>query len=254
MSKAVITEQYLTDIANAIRTKTGETANYTPPEMANKILTIPSGGGGAPVLQNKSHTPTETSAQITADSGYDGLGTVTVSGITPTYVGTGVTRKSAETFTPSTTNQTIAANQYLTGAQTIAGDADLVASNIKHDTSIFNITGTFGMKIEEIINAPSERGTTISFTGLKAQPKAFACNLEFQGTFNSARTVYSMIFDGTTLSNCTSYRSGSSLLCYKYTTCTWTYNNGTLTITSPSTGSVGYFQPYDYHLIYFYEE
>jgi hypothetical protein len=110
------------------------------------------------------------------------------------------------------------------------------------------------MKMESIENAPSARGTTISFTGLKAEPKAFACNLEFQGSFTSARTVYSMIYNGTTLSNCTSYRSGSTMLCYKYTTCTWSYNNGTLTITSPSTSTVGYFQPYNYHLIYFYEE
>lgn len=175
-------------------------------------------------------------------------------GITSTYVGSGVTRKSAETFTPGTAAQTISANQYLTGAQTIVGDTDLAANNIKHGINIFNVTGTFGMKIESINNAPSGRGTTISFTGLKAEPKAFACNLEFQGSFTSARTIYSMIYDGTTLSNCTSYRSGGTLICYEYTTCTWTYNNGTLTITSPSTGSVGYFQPYNYHLIYFYEE
>ena len=90
MPKAIITEQYLTDIANAIRTKTGETTSYTPPEMANKILTIPSGGGSTPVLQNKTHIPTETTTTITADSGYDGLGVVTVNGITPTYIGSQV--------------------------------------------------------------------------------------------------------------------------------------------------------------------
>ena len=232
----------------------GETTTYTPAQMAPAILAIPTGGGGANLQTNKNFTPSETSTQVTPDAGYDGLLKVTVAGITPTYVGSSVTRKASQTYTPGTVNQTISANQYLTGAQTIAGDSDLIASNIKHDVNIFNVTGTFGMKIEEIISAPEDRGTTITFTGLKAQPKAFACNLEFQGSFTSVRTVYSMIFDGTTLSNCTSYRSGSTMLCYKYTTCTWTYNNGTLTITSPSSGSVGYFQPYDYHLIYVYEE
>lgn len=43
MSKAFITEQYLTDIANAIRTVEGSTTNtttYTPPQMANAIKNI----------------------------------------------------------------------------------------------------------------------------------------------------------------------------------------------------------------------
>lgn len=196
--------------------------------------------------------PSETAQTITSGKYLEG--NIIISGITSTYVGSDVTRKNSETFIPSTTNQTIAANQYLTGVQTIQGDADLIASNIKHDVNLFNVMGTFGMKMESINSAPASRGTTISFTGLKAQPKAFVCNLEFEGSFTSARTVYSMIYDGTTLSNCTSYRSGSTMLCYKYTTCTWSYNNGTLTITSPSTSTVGYFQPYNYHFIYFYEE
>lgn len=221
--------------------------------MANAILSI-STDSGQVNLQNKTITPTENQQTINCDSNYDGLGTVTVNAINSTYVGTGVNRQATQTITPSTSNQTIAANTYLTGTQTIIGDADLTAANIKHEVNIFGIAGTFGMKIESIETAPTDRGTTITFTGLKAQPKMFACNLEFQGSFTSARTVYSMIYNGTTLSNCTSYRSGSTLLCYKYTTCTWTYNNGTLTITSPSTGSVGYFQPYTYHLIYCYEE
>lgn len=60
----------------------------------------------------------------------------------PTYVGADVPRKAAETITPGTENQTIAANQYLTGAQTIKGDGNLSAGNIKKGTSIFGVTGT----------------------------------------------------------------------------------------------------------------
>lgn len=51
--------------------------------------------------------------------------------------------KAAATITPSTANQTIAAGQYLSGVQTIAGDADLIAGNIKKGVNIFGITGTF---------------------------------------------------------------------------------------------------------------
>lgn len=60
----------------------------------------------------------------------------------PTYVGADVPRKAAATITPGTANQTIAANQYLTGAQTIKGDSNLVAANIKKGASIFGVTGT----------------------------------------------------------------------------------------------------------------
>lgn len=45
MSKAVITESLLTDIADAIREKTGESSAMTPSEMATAIAGI-SGGGG----------------------------------------------------------------------------------------------------------------------------------------------------------------------------------------------------------------
>ena len=75
-------------------------------------------------------------------------GVVTAGVSTAGYLGTGATKtlqlntKSAATIIPSTTNQTIAAGQYLTGIQTIKGDANLVAANIASGVSIFGVTGT----------------------------------------------------------------------------------------------------------------
>lgn len=66
-----------------------------------------------------------------------------IQGALPTYVGDSVTKKAAATYTPGTTNQTIASGQYLTGAQTIKGDPNLKAANIKSGTSIFGVTGTY---------------------------------------------------------------------------------------------------------------
>lgn len=50
--------------------------------------------------------------------------------------------QAAQTITPGTTNKTIAAGRYLTGTQTIRGDANLTADNIKSGVSIFGITGS----------------------------------------------------------------------------------------------------------------
>ena len=102
-----------------------------------------SSGGNTPNLQTKTVTPSESTQTVSPDSGYGGLSQVTVNAISTTYVGSGVTKKAAATYTPSTSNQTIAASQYLSGAQTIKGDANLVAGNIKSGVSIFGVTGTY---------------------------------------------------------------------------------------------------------------
>lgn len=54
-----------------------------------------------------------------------------------------LTVQGAQTITPGTAVQTIAAGRYLTGAQTIQGDANLVAGNIKDGVSIFGVQGTY---------------------------------------------------------------------------------------------------------------
>lgn len=99
-------------------------------------------GAGATKMQEKAVTPSESQQVITPDETYDGLSKVTVGAISKTHVGSGVTKKSAATYTPGTSNQTIGANQYLSGAQTIKGDSNLVAGNIRSGVSIFGVTGT----------------------------------------------------------------------------------------------------------------
>lgn len=75
-------------------------------------------------------------------------GVVTSSVGTSGYLASGtnktlqLTTQSAQTITPTTTNQTIASGKYLIGTQTISGDANLVAENIKKDVTIFGVTGT----------------------------------------------------------------------------------------------------------------
>ena len=80
MAKVLISDQYLEDIANAIRNKNGSQNTYTPAQMASAITAI--SGGSAPILQNKTITPSASQQIITADNGYDGLGSVTINGDT----------------------------------------------------------------------------------------------------------------------------------------------------------------------------
>lgn len=51
--------------------------------------------------------------------------------------------KAAATYTPTTSDQVIASGQYLAGAQTVKGDANLVAGNIKSGVSLFGVTGNY---------------------------------------------------------------------------------------------------------------
>lgn len=51
--------------------------------------------------------------------------------------------KAAAGYRPGTKAQTIAAGQYLSGAQTIEGDANLIPANIRRGVSIFGVAGGY---------------------------------------------------------------------------------------------------------------
>lgn len=99
-------------------------------------------GAGAAKMQEKSVTPSESQQTVAPDSGYDGLSKVTVGAVSSSYVGSSITKKSAQTYIPGTSDQTITSGQYLNGVQTIKGDTNLVGSNILSGKSIFGVTGT----------------------------------------------------------------------------------------------------------------
>ena len=51
--------------------------------------------------------------------------------------------QDAQTITPGTADQTISSGKYLSGIQTIKGDANLLPENIKKDILIFGVAGTY---------------------------------------------------------------------------------------------------------------
>lgn len=73
-------------------------------------------------------------ASITQEAGYVAGGTKT----TKLQQNT----QAAQTIVPSTADQTISAYQYLTGKQTIKGDANLIPENIVSGVSIFGVEGS----------------------------------------------------------------------------------------------------------------
>jgi len=118
-------------------------AYYVISAVANGSATAPASiSGTAASVSTGTNTLTLTktvSVTPTVSAGYVSSGTAGNSSVSLTA---SVTTKAAATITPTTTNQTIAAGTYLTGAQTIVGDADLVGSNILSTANIFGVQGT----------------------------------------------------------------------------------------------------------------
>ena len=79
------------------------------------------------------------SVQPTVHAGWVSSGTAETATV---IVAASVPTKAAATITPTTSDQAIASGTYLTGAQTIKGDANLVAGNIASGVTIFGIVGT----------------------------------------------------------------------------------------------------------------
>lgn len=86
-------------------------------------------------------------SDATLDNANKMLSGVTAYGGNGTKYTGNISSKSAQTYTPNTSDQTIQSGQYLSGAQTIKGDANLVASNIAKNVSIFGVTGTLSSPV-----------------------------------------------------------------------------------------------------------
>lgn len=126
-------------------------------------ILIKGSGGKKAKLQPKSTTPTKSEQTIMPDSGFDGLSQFTVYPIPSSYVSPSYTQ-SSKTWTPGTSNQYISSGTYCSGQQTIKGDSNLTAANIKSGVNIFGVTGTCKPNGAYVAGANSDLlSNTISF-------------------------------------------------------------------------------------------
>ena len=94
--------------------------------------------------------------------------------------------KSAQTYTPGTAAQSIASGQYLSGVQTISGDANLVAGNIKEGTTIFGVTGEFTGDVSSPISEPVKSDIAYDYTN----PAGDSVHLDTEGTDDIVQSDY----------------------------------------------------------------
>lgn len=166
------------DIELTINVQTGSASTPNTSITANPTLSLNASTGvvTASVSKTQSVTPTVSAGFVSSGT----AGTMTVSGSKTLSL----TTQAAQTITPGTTNQTIAAGKYLTGAQIIAGDANLAAENIASGKSIFNVDGTFTSA-----STVSSGQTAATANEILSGYSAWVNGTEIQGTMQSATGV-----------------------------------------------------------------
>ena len=109
-----------------------------------------------------------------------------------------MTTQAAQTITPTTTDQTIASDTYLTGAQIIKGDANLLPENIKKDVTIFNVVGSYegGLTEDTLLKALRNQTTYVeddTLTSIRSYGLAY-CTALISVSFHELQTINSYAF------------------------------------------------------------
>ena len=124
---------------------------------------IPAGyhtGNGSVTINSLASQTQGTAAAVRIRSGYSGY-------VNGSKVNGSITDVSGGTYTPGTSNQTLAASgHYLASNIVVNGSSNLIASNIRKGVSIFGVTGTYVKTPCDIYNAGTF--SNVSATWVKA--------------------------------------------------------------------------------------
>lgn len=235
-----------------------------PASISGSSASVSTGTNTLTLSKTVSVTPNVTTA------GYVSSGTAGNSNVSLTA---SVTTQGAQTLHPSTTDQTITGSKYLTGTQTFKAvtTSNLTADNIKSgvtvkigdstdDDCVASVTGTYsgggggGATIDVKTITPSSNVTSLSFD-VSGKPIMFVVQMNKNNSYingSSTRYITSAANNGETVYTTALYKSGSTGREYTYNTSSWSYSNGTLTVTSGGGSTAGYFTTSQYRLIYAY--
>lgn len=140
------------DIDISITIKGGSATTPATTITANPTVTIDASGLiTATASKTQNVTPTVVAGYVASGT----AGTITVDGEGTLQLPT----KGATTYTPTTEDQTIVGSNsastgfFVTGAQKILGDANLIPANIKSGVSIFGVIGTMNPDSEDYTDA-----------------------------------------------------------------------------------------------------
>lgn len=270
-SKATISRSTSDQYIN-IPTGYNDTASYYKiSAVANGSATGPTSlSGTSATVSTGTNTLTLTKTGITTtptvSAGYVSSATASTATVTLTA---SVTTKAAATYYPSTSDQSISASQYLTGAQTIKAvtTTNLIAANIKKNVvvevgdvndsdRIISVTGTYegsgggsNLQVGTATTTPSSASSSISFTGLSGEPTSFVVtSMSDLATGSSPWKTASVVYDGTNVIGQVITNTSNAQVTYDSSGFSKSYSNGTLTITGTSTN----FQANQYKLVYTY--
>lgn len=101
-----------------------------------------SGSGAAVTVPQANTLKLTKQVQITPNVSTPGYIAAGTAGTAEVELSASVPTQAAQTITPGTSDQEIAAGTYLSGKQTIKGDANLRSPNIVDGTSIFGVAGS----------------------------------------------------------------------------------------------------------------
>lgn len=144
--------------------------------VSGRTVTVPAGNYSSQVQKSVAAatqaTPSisvNTSTGVVTATASQSAGYVSSGSKSATY---SLPTQAAQTITPGRTDQTISSGKYLTGTQTIKGDTNLTASNIKKGVSIFGVPGSFeaggDIQISNNVNASRTSPSIMVFSGLSA--------------------------------------------------------------------------------------